>query len=467
MAEVDTSSYPKPLPAQAPLQTLKDVQSLESGALTIEKQKFDNANQALGYLTRAMAALGPNASKEQQIQAGQQAVKLGLAPASALKVWVDKVTNASSPAALYNEFMSTAASHQELFNIHLGQQGYQDNGQTVTPIRTPGGVGGTPYATGRPIQSQQGVNVPSVDEAGRPRALGAQPTQYPEGMEQVPGGIPGQMRPSRLPVAAPAGPAASPPGPLPVGPIPGAAGPVGPGSAFGPPGTKVISAEVQPPTPKGAALGNPAMFEEGKKKLLEDQQLTTQIQTQIKPAVEALPLIKGLTTGMGTETVNKYLAGLHNLGWLPQGITDKVAAYQIVNKKLSQFVQGNGTRSDADLAKREESSPNVKGQINPALMKLAKDTIALQRVEAARGLSFTDASGNSQRSDLNNYPAHAAKFPASVDQRAFQLDLMDEAERNKLADKMYKEKDTYEGKKFWKSYQLAKQFIDTSSFGTK
>ncbi len=455
MAEVDTSSYPRALPAQAPLQTLRDVQGLESGALTIDTQKLNNANQALGYMTRAIVALGPNASREQYIQAGQQAVKLGLAPASSLGVWEQKIKSARTTADFYNEFLSVAANHQELMNTHLGQQGYQENGQTITPVRTPAGVGGTPYATGRPIQIQQGPNVPSVGSAGQPQTLGPQGTQLPAGMQQVPNGIPGQMMPA--------------PGPLPTGPV---QAPIqGPSSNFG---GDVQGAVVSPsrlpvaqaPVPRGAVTGNPAMFEEGKGQLLKDQQLATQIQTQIKPAVEALPLIKGLTTGMGTETVNKYLAGLHNLGWLPQGVTDKVAAYQIVNKKLSQFVQGNGTRSDADLAKREESSPNVKGQINPALMKLAKDTIALQRVEAARGLSFNEENGN-QRSDLHNYPAHAAKFPSSIDQKAFQLDLMEPEERDKLAKAMWEKKDTYEGKKFWKSYQLARQFIDTSSFGVK
>ena len=84
---VDTSTYPRPpapvnaLDTAAKFQGLQQgAQQLQSGQLVIAKQKLDNANQAYGYMTRALNSLGPNATREQLIGMGQNMVDQGMVP---------------------------------------------------------------------------------------------------------------------------------------------------------------------------------------------------------------------------------------------------------------------------------------------------------------------------------------------------------------------------------------------------
>jgi hypothetical protein len=81
-------------------------------------------------------------------------------------------------------------------------------------------------------------------------------------------------------------------------------------------------------------------------------------------------------------------------------------------------------------------------------MKLTKDAIVLDRVQAARPNAFQDQ-------DLSQYGAHRSLFPATIDERAFGLDLMEPKERQSLIKEMKEKTGTPEGEKFWHSLELA------------
>src|SRR6266403_5527471 len=110
--EADTSSYKQPLPV-SPLDVAGKIGGLQSQALGINQQKLDQANQGLTYMTRAMGALGPNASKEDYIKAADTAVQMGLVPAQQLNVFKQRAMAAPTSQSFYNEFMTTAAQHQQ------------------------------------------------------------------------------------------------------------------------------------------------------------------------------------------------------------------------------------------------------------------------------------------------------------------------------------------------------------------
>jgi hypothetical protein len=438
MAEIDTSSYPKPALPVAPL-TVQQLGAMQQQKLQIDQSKLDQANQALGYMTRAMGSLGPDASKDDYIAVANNAAKMGLVPPDTVKIFAERAAAAPDSKSFYNEFMTAAAGHQEQIDYHLGKPGTVDNGQQIQPVVSsvkPGFGGVKPL--GLPIQQQPPPTAPTVNASGQPQALGAQAPQLPVGAAPA-GAIPGQFRPGRLPVEQPA---------------PAISGPTGP---------TVDKTPVTPtsfanrfPTPQGPVTGTPPLFDEGKKAYTEDQLLASQKMTAIKPAILGLNLIQGMKTGPGTEAWNKGVAFLKAQGLIKtEEENDPTAIYQEANKYFSQYLKGRGGRSDADLAAAEKSSPNVGVQLNPALQKLAKSAVAQDMIEAARPSAF----GN--RTDYQNYGQHRAAFPQSMDQRAFEAAIASPEERQKLVDQMHnkykKNPNDPEALKFFRSLDVAKK----------
>ncbi len=434
MAEIDTSSYLKPTPQPSVLDIAGKLGTMEQQRLAINQQKLDQANQGLTYMTRAMGALGPNATKDQYIGAAQTAVKMGLVPADQLNVFIQRAQAAPSSQSFYNEFMTTAANHQQQIDYHLGRREDIGNNQQVTPSvsSVKPGFGVRPIAA--PIQMQPPPTAVVINsKTNLPTTVGAQQPQLPEGAIPA-GNLPGQYRmPVQRPTPAIPGPITSP-------------AIQGPSNNFN--GT-VTGANVEPtqfaqrfdsafpnranPEPRGFQAGTPPMFDEGKRQLAEDQANAAQKMTAVKPAVLALKLLPGLRTGPGTEPFNKAIAFMKANNILDTAKeNDPTAIYQEANKYLSQYLKGRGGRSDADLAAAEKSSPNVGIQLNPALIKLTKSAIAQDMIEAARPTAFAG------RNDLQNYGQHRATFPQSIDQRAFEAAIANPEERGKLTDQMYK-----------------------------
>jgi hypothetical protein len=458
IGSVDTSSYPKQAMPVSPLDMVQKVQSIQQQQLGISQQKLDQANQALGYMTRAMGSLGPTATKDQYIAAARNAVKMGLVPPDALNTFVERA-NAypNTPAgsqAFYNEFMTAAAGHQQQIDYHLGRVGETSNGQQVTPVVTSPKIGFGVQPIGLPIQQQTPPSAVVMGQGNVPTTVGAQPPQLPPGASPA-GNLPGQYR---MPVEQPATrPAAAIPGPVTNPAVPGQS------SNFG---GRVVGATVGPttnpgaPVPRGFAAGAPPMFEEGKKQFAEDQALATQRMTAVKPAIQAYKIMqegKLGATGPVTGKINDLVATAKALGIVnTESINDPTVLRQEVEKKLAQYVGSSpaGQRSDAAQILAEAGSPNPKHQILPALMNLTRDSIVLDRVQAARPNAFNG-------SDYQDYGKHRSTFPQSIDERAFGLDLMPKADATKLTDKMYAKyknnPNNPEALKFFHSLDIAKK----------
>lgn len=416
---VDTSSYQQP-EGKSVLDVAQQFGQMKQQQLNIDKSKFDQANQALTYVTRAMAALGPNATKEQYKQAGAQAVQMGLVPPAMLNVWNEKIDAAPTPKAAFDEFMTAAAQHQEVINYHLGSPVSQDNQQGTVIGRIPVRTGEFDPKTIIPRQ------IPPTQPVVDPQT--GQPQLYGTGQQQGP-------------VALPVGPRA---------------GVQGPSANFG---GNVQSAVVEPlslpatpPVGRGPTTAPSPMFEEGKKAYAADQDLATQKLTAIKPALQALPLLKGIMAGPGTDAFTKAVAGLKAFGIIPIEANDPTAIRQEVSKKLAQYLSNNprGARSDAAQYLAEMGSPNPGVQIAPALEKLVIDSVALDRIEAMRANAY-------QSRDFSKYPEFRSKFPATFDERAVTLDMLEPKKRQTLLDEMKKKQNTTEGKKFWQSLAEVKR----------
>lgn len=449
---IDTSSYRLPT-TSSPLETAGKLGALQSQQLGIDKQKLDLLNQHFNIMNSELSTLAndPDVTKDKVIGRLNSIADMLNMPQQVRQKMLAEFAPLTSQQEVKKHLDYTllrGADTQQRLNEQYGKPGVIDTGQQIQPTRT--GLRGGPLPVGGPIQIQEPPTTVVTTPEG-PRRAGPQPPKLPVGFEQQPGGIPGQIVPSRVRA-------------LPVGPVTSPAVP-GPSTNFG--GT-VTGAEVGPNTanarvaqgfePVGSKAGQAPMFEEGQKQLANDQELATQKLTAIKPALQALPLLKDLRTGPTTEGFNKAVAILKANNIIPTTANDPTAIYQEVNKKLSQYVASSpvGQRSDAAQTLAEASSPSPKTQINPALIKLTKDAIILDRVQAARPNAFE---GN----DLSKYGKHRSTFPASVDERAFGLDLMEPEERNKLLQEMKKKQNTAEGKKFLKSLEIVDRlgYIDT------
>lgn len=427
-------SYPKAAPPiTSPLEVAGQITDYQQKQANLSQSKLDQANQSLGYMTRAMGSLGPDASKKDYLKVGQNVVDMGLVPKEMLGTYVQRLQAAPTAKDFFNEFMTAAASHQQQIDYHLGRVGTSENGQTVTPtvISPKPGFGQKPI--GVPVQQQAPPTSLGYDENGQPRTLGAQPPQLAPGTA---------AQPTPLPVARPAMPVQR---------------PVMPNAASGPTGP---TSQQQPaagfPQPRGAAAGTAPNFEVGQKMYANDQTAATSKSTALKPLEEAYDLAKTVSTGPGTENLNKARAYLINAGVIKADQNNPAVIYAELNKNLAQFVDKNGSRSDADLAVKESGNANAKTQVQPALLHMVQKIISRERIEIARPQAF-------EGKDYQNYGSHSASFPTSQDERAYGVDKMDPAEaralyldmKNKAVNGKPSEK--REAIKFLKSYITARK----------
>lgn len=423
--EPDTSSYNQPLPT-SPLDIAGKVGSLQQQKLQIDQAKLDQANQGLTYMTRAMGALGPDATKEQYIKAAEQAVKMGLVPPQQLKVFAEKAAAAPDSKSFFNEFMTSAATAQEQIAYHIGRnKDMQDNKNIYSGVERPVAQGGgfVP-ATRMPVQIAPGT-------AGY-NPQNEQVFEQPEGPSGV---VPVPRSRPALPVERPAS---------------GATGPTVDRTAETP---TTISNRLEP-----LKAGPSPLFAEGKEAYTKAQLTASGKAQAIKPAIQALRLMPGLSTGPGTAQFNDLVAAAKAWGLVNiKEDSDPTVLRQELEKKLAQYV-GNSpiaARSDASQILAEAGSPNPKKQILPALQNLTRDAIALDRVQILKPNAF-------KGTDYQNYIKHEGNFPQSVDEKALTLDLMDDKERNSLVSKMqrdYEKGDAATKKKatrFFETLKLAK-----------
>lgn len=442
MAEIDTSSYPKPaaLPAQKTfLETAGQFQQLERGHVGLQKEKLALVNQRYGILLNELNSLGPDATPDQLRMTAQNAVKMGLIPAEMATQFIGQIpTNQAEIPNFIKSTISKLSTTQQIVNWRWGVPGNVDTGQVQQPVTVSPWNG--QRANGPAIPNEIPPTAPTINPVtNQQQFFGSQPQRPPAAQPALPVEGP-PIRPNVVQTTREA-----PPQRLPVVP------PV----RFGDGSTAVptpVPAPIPQPTGPVTAMppGEQRIVDDDAAKLIADRNLATEKLQGITPLRQVMPMLTNTITGIGTDTFNRGRAALINLGLIEANESDPTVVYQTINKLMSQYIQRSGlaNRSDAQQALGESSSPNAKTQILPALTKIVREVVALDRMEALRGLSW-------DKQSPVGYGSHRSKFPASIDERALSLDMLPIEKRQNLILEMQKKRNTTEGKRFERTLELA------------
>jgi len=432
--EADTSSYNQPLPV-SPLagardiaQTRSAVQGNISNDISIDKQKLELMNTQFGLMNQELSTMidDPNITKSQAAEKLNRFATTLKMPPEAVKHMMEELQAAPSVKVFSENALRRGMDTQQRINQQYGVPETSNDGSVIRQGVRDQRTGAFKPTTQMPVQMPP--TTPGFNEANEPTFQGA---------------------------AAPSGvyPAAPTPMPRPRPALP----------TTGPTGDTVDRTPVTPTNFDNrfaGALrpGTSPLFAEGKDAYTKDQLASSAKALAIKPAIQALKVMPGLTTGPGTAQWNDLVATAKAWGIVDtRAENDPTVMRQELEKKLAQYV-GNSSiaqRSDAAQTLAEAGSPNPKKQILPALQSLTRDAIAFDRVQMLAPQAF-------KGKDYENYIKHKGTFPNSIDEKALSLDLMDEKERDKLVTKMksdYKNGDGAAKKratKFFESVQAAK-----------
>lgn len=454
--DIDTSSYQHaaPPPQESPLAQIAGIQNIglrqqqqQKNAIGIDKDKLDLVNQKWDLASKRLGGQlnNPDLSPSSLVDTYQELVKDGiLTPEQGAKEMSSIQTMAGfktkNPKATDQDYQNSLrqnlagqllkhASVIEQLNWFAGTQGpviQTAQGQIPTVFNQ---RQGTVAPTGNYYPADNAPSLPTVNQSGQSQAYGQHSPNLPP--------QPGQKNAFPFPIQSPNNMGKGEPN--------NTGGRVDRG--FG----EIQQGQQQGKFSTGPMLGNAPGFEEGLKGKTEDQMKAKGLSIQNVTAIQAYKLLKGLNSGPTSGPWNEAVAAAKTLGIIPIDIkNDSTAIYQEVNKKLSKIIQAGGTRSDAELARSEESNPNVKTQINPALKKLIRDQIAQNRTSITMPNEF-------QGNDLSKYNAHASTYATKIDQDAATYDLLDPEEKAELWKKMKAKKDTAQGKRFFDTMRIMKR----------
>lgn len=489
MAEVDTSSYPRApaLPAQKSfLDQAQQYQQLDQGnvnlqrsgiALSQDKLKYYNDQHKIVMDDLSAYANDPNSTPQEVANAMERRLKAMDAQPAVIDQMRQTFSNLPNAPLGKNGAGNPEFSRRLDLISRQGQDANSranrlyganvtmDDGANVTPGRVY--ERGGPVPTGYPIQKQAPPTQAEFDENNNPRYRGSQNPELPAGAQPVEGGFPGQYRPAGggLPVANGQTPIPQPRPALPVAGKPNM-NLTGGGNAVTGVDTQNIPTDVSPANfaqryqgPSGGKSGADPMFTEGKDAYARAQLVAGAKAQALKPLIQAIPLMQtpGFLSGPLTDQFTKAVAALKSTGIINiADNADPTAIRQEAVKKLYQYLSNSpaAQRSDSAQTLKEAGSPNPNVQILPALIKLAKDQVALDRIEIAMPNAF-------KGKDLQNFSKHVGTFPQSVDERAFVLD-QDPPEKSKaLVDKMVAQRlsknnrERVEAEKFLRSLDIA------------
>lgn len=417
--EADTSSYNQSLPV-SPLEIASKVgslqqqqQQIQSGAISIDKQKLDLMNTQFGLMNQELSTMidDPSITKPQAAERLNRFAKTLKLPPEAVSHMMEELNAAPSVKAFSENALRRGMDTQQRINQQYGTTETQNDNATVYQgVRAPASKGGG-FVPATQMAAQPAPGAEYFDE-GQRRTLGP---AAPEGVRRAGG----------LPVAAPPGAGST----SPIVPKPVRSLPVEP-RVSGPTGDTIRRTDMEAGAPAGPAPGMearkaagfnaapPPNFETGQKQYATDQSSATAKATALKPLEEALDLGRQLSkTGVGTPLFNDIRARATNAGLISADEKNPAVIYQMLNKSIAQYVDKNGSRSDADLALKESSNPNAKTQLQPALVHIAQKIIGRDRIEIARPGAF-------EGSDYSKYGKHSSEFPTSQDERAYAIDKM-------------------------------------------
>lgn len=484
MAEIDISSYPKPAQSNF-LDTATKFQQLHQGNLNLQRSnvalsqdKLKQINDQFNLMNGELANLAndPKATKE---LASQRLINIsktyGFKP-EVISHMINELNQAPDVKSFAQNALVRGMATQEKINFLYGTPGIYRGDQTDTPTLSSPRYG--IQAIGLPIQRQTPPGQEVVDTRetlsdGSPNPnYGMRSLQgpinpvLPQGAAPANTGIPGQYIPNamqarhQLPVAQPPN----------VNPV--RTQRITPDQSINltGEGKTITGVDVQDepatfaqrfPGPTGPSVGMPPLFEQGRDAYTKAQLNASAKAQALKPLLQAIPLMEapGFLSGPLTDQFTKIVAGLKSTGLIDiADNADPTAIRQEVAKKLYQYVSNSpvGQRSDAAQILREASSPNPNVQILPALMRLAKDQVALDRVEILAPNAF-------EGKNYQDFLKHQGRFPQSIDERALILDLESEEKSRSLVDGMAKKlnskntRERNEAEKFFKTLKMAKQ----------
>lgn len=475
-----TDSYK--LPTQPPPAAIAaQYNTLDQQQLSISQAKMDQANQALGYMTRSMGSLGPNASKEDYLSVAQNASKMGLVPAEMLHVYEDRLNKAKTSPDFYREFMSAAADQQQQINMRTGVNSEKNDNATSYQGKTDVLTGGFTPTTSLP--TQLGPTTPNVDTRptinGQPNPDFNKPGYVgpsgPAGVSQA-RGAPQQP----LPVQNAPQPGAAPPMPmskrmLPAGPINNPAI-AGPSANFG---GNVVGAVADPaqfertngyrpnPSFNERFVGDSKIFSGNAPGVAEAQRVVGEgsgkdyetalrsarnFQADIYPVKAALEGIEKLGTqgvGPGTETFNNIKSAI--VTWLPNvdpKMIDNVSTVEQTRKYLTQIARGSGSTGTNDqLAAAFEANPSIK-MSSAATETVLKSIYALKTMDQAQTLMFAKTGLPDSQ-----FTKWAGQNQNQFDPKAFGYSLMSPEAKSALVAKLNKDPAAY--KKFEDTLKFA------------
>lgn len=443
MAEIDTSSYPRAtLPTQkSALEQAQQIgnlqqqsQQIQSGGLTIEKQKLDLVNQRFGEMAKGFSSLiaDPNLNNDTFRKYVQNQVKLGYIPP---EMAATTLSIAPQDPKQLRGFLQTQLQHAQTvvdaINTQFGTVSEQsDNANTYRGIQQSPMKGGQFIPTTTTPQ-QLAPNQPIQGNTGAPGIVGPSGPAGPQPFTPTPRARPG------LPVAAPAGAS-------PIAAPPATTGPTGPtvnnGSEFNNRFSAAFPNAIQTGPEPGVAAAKGVVGEQSGKDYASDLSRANNFQEVLYPATKVLDILKDSGPqdfGPGTEKFNDIKSALAT--WFPSA-TDKEAVDKITNfnemkKYLVQAARGSGnTGTNDQLAAAFSANPSV-SMNNATIENVVKSAVALQKMKMAQTLLF----GQTGQPE-SEYSKWIAKNQNQFDPRAFGFDIMDKNAQKKLLDS-FTEKD--------------------------
>lgn len=449
MAEVDTSSYLKPsapvnaLDQAAKLGSLQQQQQqIQSGALTIDKQKLDLVNQRFGELAKTFIGLmqKPDLSSNDVNQHIDNQVKIGyITPemGAQIKTQMPADGNPEKIRAKLKLDLQHAQTTMEAINTYAGSNA-TTNDNAVTRqgvIKSPLEGGGFVPATEQPVQLP-----PTQPIIGANKAPGVVGPSGPSGVR--PYASPGMVAaPAPTPVPRPTGLRSN------VVPPPAVTGPTGPTVAQGTEFNNRFSAAfpnaVQTGLPPGTTEATQAVATQSGKDLATDLTRAKSLQADLYPAHRVLDILKqeGPTAfGVGTDNLNTLKNAM--VTWFPGSVDQKtiegVKNFEEAKKQLVALARSSGSTGTNDqLAAAFEANPNTK-MTGATIESVLKSVVALRKMQAAQTLMAVQ-----QGIPDEKYSKWIAQNQNQFDPRAFGFDMMDRKAQIKLLQELDKDKKAY------------------------
>lgn len=484
MAEVDTSSYPRPAAPVSALDTAAKLGAMQSQKLDIDQKKLSQANEAMQYLSRSITAIGPNGTPEQYMKAGQDAVSTGLAPPSTLDIMQNKIRSDYTrngrfdSQRFFKETMGQMAQYKDILDFHLGNVRKDNTGANDVFSNVPG----NPTAPITPRGQLPSQEPPTQETVTRRPNPTTGEMEYQRGTlgggRPSPGIIPptpnrlqpqigsdAPIVPNRVPTQSirPLGVGAIDPNTLPTNP-------------FSKPGERAIRAVVEPPIParttQGVPTAAPIGTEEGiKGEVAESVRQANELSLAANEQRNAKGLIgnlrnelKGFTPGPLADY--KRLAKSFATSNLPVpeswkkegGFLDpkSIASQEQFNKVAQQIAQSQfkalgGTGTNSHLDSVQQTSPNE------FMSKLGIEGVAalLEGNQDAIGIKNTEwRNWRSKGNGVETWNAFNKRFNDNFDPRVFQLKYLSGKDRKEYISNI---DNADEASSFVRAYHHAKQ----------